>query len=142
MIGLVIVTHGRLAVEFRAALEHVVGPQSQIEAISIGSHDDADTSRQDILAAVEGVDTGDGVVILTDMFGQTPSNLAVCAMGRRNVEIIAGINLPMIIKLAQVRRKARLAEAIVKAEEAGRIHIRSGAPLPRAAQTGTREALR
>jgi len=143
MIGLVIVTHGRLAVEFRAALEHVVGPQQQIEAISIGSHDDETVSRAQIVAAVERVDTGDGVAILTDMFGATPSNLVISMMAGRNVEILAGINLPMIIKLAQVRRTEPLAEAVIAAEQAGRTYIRSGAACPArgAAPSGRHGAL-
>src|SRR6185437_12929709 len=127
MIGLVIVTHGRLAVEFRCAVEHVVGPQSQTETISIGPDDDGDRCRQGILAAVERVDSGDGVAILTDMFGQTPSNLAVSMMSGRNVEVLAGINLPTLVKLAQVRGRCRLADAVVAAEHAGRTYIRSGA---------------
>jgi len=129
MIGLVIVTHGRLAVEFRAALEHVVGPQSQLEAISIASQDDDAASRRHILEAVERVDTGGGVAILTDMFGQTPSNLAISMMSGRNIEILAGINLPTLIKLAQVRRKSPLAEAVAAAERAGRTYILSAAAL-------------
>src|SRR5690242_800980 len=112
MIGLVIVTHGRLAVEFRCALEHVVGPQSQTETISIGPDANGDQCRRDILAAVDRVDSGDGVAILTDMFGQTPSNLAISMMGGRNVEVLAGINLPMLVKLAQVRGKCPLADAV------------------------------
>lgn len=144
MIGLVIVTHGRLAIEFRAALEHVVGPQSQIEAISIGAQDDEAVSRARILEAVERVDTGDGVAILTDMFGGTPSNLAISTVKQRNVEILAGINLPMMIKLAQVRTKSPLTKAIVAAEQAGRTYIRLGTALPSrgAAPSGGHEALR
>jgi mannose PTS system EIIA component len=127
MIGLVIVTHGRLAAEFRAALEHVIGPQSQLEAVSIGPDDHDATSRRRILEAVEGVDTGDGVAVLIDMFGSTPSNLAVATMSGRNVEMLAGINLPTLIKLAQARRKCPLAEAVAAAEQAGRAYIVSGA---------------
>ena len=103
MIGLVLVTHGRLAVEFRAALEHVVGPQKQIEAVTIGPDDDVEQRRKDIIEAVKRVDTGDGVAILTDMFGGTPSNLAISVMSRPKVEVLAGINLPMLVKLAKVR---------------------------------------
>jgi len=103
MIGLVLVTHGRLATEFRAALEHVVGPQEQIEPVTIGPDDNVEQRRRDIIEAVKKVDTGDGVVILTDMFGGTPSNLAISVMSRPMVEVLAGINLPMLVKLAKVR---------------------------------------
>ena len=104
MIGLVLVTHGRLAEEFVAALEHVVGPQERIAAICIGPDDDMEQRRQDILTAVQTVDGGDGVVLLTDMFGGTPSNLAISIMEKALVEVIAGLNLPMLIKLASIRR--------------------------------------
>ena len=123
MIGLVLVTHGRLADEFRAALEHVMGPQKQIEAVTIGAEDDSDLCRSDIIEAVNRVDTGDGVAILTDMFGGTPSNLAISAMNGREVEVIAGINLPMLIKLASVRCERQLADAVVCAKDAGRKYI-------------------
>ena len=123
MIGVVIVTHGKLAHEFRAALEHVVGPQEQIETISIGPDDDLDARRADMLSALDNVDSGEGVVVLTDMFGGSPSNLAISAMERPNVEVIAGVNLPMLVKLASVRGKAGLDEAIMKAQEAGRKYI-------------------
>ncbi len=123
MIGLVIVTHGRLAVEFRAALEHVVGPQTQIEAITIGPDDNGEQCRKNIIEAVKRVDTGDGVAILTDMFGGTPSNLAISVMSRPKVEVLAGINLPMLVKLAKVRGESPLAEAVVAAQESGRKYI-------------------
>jgi PTS system mannose-specific IIA component len=123
MIGMVLVTHGRLAVEFRAAMEHVVGPQRQVETITIGPDDDMDQRRRDILAAVEAVDTGDGVVILTDMFGGTPSNLAISVMNGGNTEVVAGINLPMLIKLASVRGECDLDRAVVQAQDAGRKYI-------------------
>ncbi len=123
MIGVVIVTHGRLAHEFRAALEHVVGPQEQIETISIGPDDDLDVRRADMLAALARVDSGDGVAVLTDMFGGTPSNLAISAMERDNVEVIAGVNLPMLVKLASVRGECSLAEAVNQAQEAGKKYI-------------------
>ena len=103
MIGMVLVTHGQLATEFRAALEHVVGPQEQLETITIGPEDDMETRRKDIMAAVCRVNSGDGVVVLTDMFGGTPSNLALSCMNGGSVEVVAGINLPMLIKLASVR---------------------------------------
>ncbi len=106
MIGLVLVTHGRLADEFVAAMQHVVGPQEQIRAISIAADDDIELRRQDIVEAVEATDTGQGVIILTDMFGGTPSNLAISTLERPGLEVIAGVNLPMLIKLAGVRAMA------------------------------------
>lgn len=123
MIGMVLVTHGRLAAEFIAALEHVVGPQNQISAICIGPDDDMERRRQDILDAIAHVDEGQGVVILTDMFGGTPSNLAISVMERSRVEVIAGINLPMLIKLASTRQTEALTAAVVSAQEAGRKYI-------------------
>jgi PTS system mannose-specific IIA component len=123
MIGLVLVTHGRLAVEFRAALEHVVGPQKQLEAVTIGPDDDVEQRRRDIIDAVARVDAGDGVAILTDMFGGTPSNLAISVMGRPNVEVLAGINLPMLIKLAKVRADSSLSDVVAQAQAAGRKYI-------------------
>src|SRR5436309_15040577 len=118
MIGLVLVAHGRLALEFRAALEHVMGPQKQIEAVTIGVDDDSDLCRRDIIEAVNRVDSGDGVAILTDMFGGTPSNLAISCMSRPKVEVLAGINLPMLVKLAKVREERSLPYAIAMAREA------------------------
>jgi PTS system mannose-specific IIA component len=123
MIGVVIVTHGRLAHELRAALEHVVGPQEQIETISIGPDDDLDERRADMLASLQRVDSGDGVVVLTDMFGGTPSNLAISAMDREHVEVIAGVNLPMLVKLASVRADSALEDATNQAQEAGKKYI-------------------
>jgi PTS system mannose-specific IIA component len=123
MIGLVLVTHGKLAVEFRAALEHVVGAQTGVETISIGPDDDIERRRQDILDAVGRVESGTGVIILTDMFGGTPSNLAISVMHEGKVEVIAGLNLPMLIKLASIRNEKPLAAAIVDAQEAGRKYI-------------------
>jgi PTS system mannose-specific IIA component len=123
MIGMVLVTHGQLATEFRAALEHVVGPQEQFETITIGPEDDMEIRRGDILAAVGRVESGSGVVVLTDMFGGTPSNLALSCMNGRDVEVVAGINLPMLIKLASVRDCEPLAEAVLHAQEAGRKYI-------------------
>ena len=123
MIGLVLVTHGRLAEEFILALEHVVGPQRAIKAVCIGPEDDMDLRRQDILQAVADVDEGQGAIILTDMFGGTPSNLAISVMDKVPVEVIAGINLPMLIKLASVRGKCPLAQAVAAAQEAGRKYI-------------------
>lgn len=123
MIGLVLVTHGNLAREFRAALEHVVGPQDNVEAISIGPDDDMEQRRSDILSAVSRVDTGEGVILLTDMFGGTPSNLAISVMESARVEVVAGVNLPMLIKLASVRGDASLEDAVHDAQEAGRKYI-------------------
>lgn len=123
MIGMVLVTHGQLATEFRAALEHVVGPQSQFETVTIGPDDDMDSRRQDIMAAVRRVNTGKGVVVLTDMFGGTPSNLALSCMNGGSVEVVAGINLPMLIKLASVRDEEILRDAVLHAQEAGRKYI-------------------
>lgn len=124
MIGLVIVTHGGLAVEFRAALEHIVGHQSQLETISIGPEDDMEARRAEILEAVRRTETGDGVIILTDMFGGTPSNLAISVMDEARVEIIAGINLPILVKLAGLRGELPLDEAVTLAREAGRKYIK------------------
>ena len=123
MIGLVLVTHGRLAEEFRLALEHVVGPQQFIETICIGPEDDMDQRRQDILDAVSRADTGKGVVILTDMFGGTPSNMAISVMNTGKVEVIAGMNLPMLIKLAGIRGEDNMEKALQEASEAGRKYI-------------------
>jgi PTS system mannose-specific IIA component len=123
MIGLVLVTHGKLAVEFRGALEHVVGPQTRIETVSIGPDDDVEQRRQDILDAIAAVDSGSGVIVLTDMFGGTPSNLSISVMDAGRIEVIAGVNLPMLIKLASVRGEKSLAEAVDDAQEAGRKYI-------------------
>ena len=123
MIGLVIVTHGGLAEGFRAALEHVVGHQKQLVAISVGADDDMERRREDILYAVQEVDSGDGVVLLTDMFGGTPSNLAISVIEQANVEVVAGVNLPMLIKLASVRGEVSLQQAVDEAQEAGRKYI-------------------
>jgi PTS system mannose-specific IIA component len=123
MIGIVLVTHGRLATEFVAALEHVVGGQTQIAAICIGPDDDMEQRRQEILASIRAVDTGDGTVLLTDMFGGTPSNLAISVMDRAKVEVVAGVNLPMLIKLASLRQTEGLDRAVLGAQEAGRKYI-------------------
>jgi PTS system mannose-specific IIA component len=119
MIGIVLVTHGNLAREFLAAMEHVVGKQQQARAISIGPDDDMEKRRADILAAAEEVDTGEGAILLTDMFGGTPSNLAISIMDRAKVEVLAGVNLPMLIKLASVRGTQPLAVAVAQARDAG-----------------------
>ena len=123
MIGMVLVTHGRLAEELIAALEHVVGPQENVTAICIGPDDDMELRRSEILDGTSKADQGEGVVLLTDMFGGTPSNLAISIMDKANVEIIAGVNLPMLIKLASVRDKESLADAIDSAQDAGRKYI-------------------
>ncbi len=123
MIGVVVVTHGKLAEEFRAALEHVVGPQERFETICIGPEDDLDRRRDEMLKILTRVDSGSGVIVLTDMFGGSPSNLAISAMERKNVEVIAGVNLPMLVKLASVRGECGLEEAVLQAQEAGRKYI-------------------
>jgi mannose PTS system EIIA component len=119
MIGLVLVTHGRLAAEFISAMEHVVGPQLNIEAICIGPDDDMEARRRDIGTAVRSVEQGRGVIILTDMFGGTPSNLAISLMGTGHIEVIAGVNLPMLIRLASVRKEMNVAAAVEAAQAAG-----------------------
>ena len=128
MIGSVVVTHGRLAVELIAALEHVVGPQSAVRTICIGPDDDMEKRRKEILSSVEKVDSGKGVILLTDMFGGTPSNLAISIMDQTNVEIIAGVNMPMLIKLASNRKAGSLKKVALEAQDAGRkyINIASG----------------
>ena len=123
MIGLVLVTHGRLAAEFVSALEHVVGPQRNVASVCIGPEDDMEMRRNEILAAVARCDTGAGVVVLTDMFGGTPSNLAISIMDRARIEVIAGVNLPMLVKLAKVRDDKPLPDAIAAAQEAGRKYV-------------------
>jgi PTS system mannose-specific IIA component len=123
MIGVVIVAHGGLAKEFRAALEHVVGAQEQLESLPIGPDDDVEARRMELIEAVRRVDAGDGVIVLTDMFGGTPSNLAISVMAETGAEVLAGINLPMLIKLASVRADVPLPEAVNAAKEAGRKYI-------------------
>jgi mannose PTS system EIIA component len=123
MIGLVLVTHGRLAVEFVTAMEHVVGPQAAVESICIGPDDDMEVRRADIAAAIEKVDQGRGVIILTDLFGGTPSNLAISLMETGKIEVIAGVNLPMLIRLEGARRTMSVVAAVAAAREAGRKYI-------------------
>lgn len=123
MIGLVLVAHGGLATEFIGALEHIVGKQEQITAIPIAPEDDMETRRHDILEAVDNNDSGDGVIVLTDMFGGTPSNLAISIMEQSNIEVIAGMNLPMLIELASKRKEFPLDELVIKAQEAGKKYI-------------------
>jgi PTS system mannose-specific IIA component len=123
MIGLVLVTHGRLATEFAEALEHVVGPQEGVATVCIAPDDDMEAKRQAIIDGVKAVDIGDGVAILTDMFGGTPSNLAMSVLGQGRIEVIAGLNLPMLIKLASLRGQEPLESAVRYAQEAGRKYI-------------------
>jgi PTS system mannose-specific IIA component len=123
MIGLVLVTHGRLAEELRSAMEHVVGVQRNVATVCIGAEDDMENKRHDIEDSIGKVDTGDGVVVLTDMFGGTPSNLAISLMDRKGVEVLAGVNLPMLVKLAKVRGTRNLSEAVDCAQTAGRKYI-------------------
>ncbi len=119
MIGMVLVTHGQLADEFVAATEHVVGAQDDIRAICIGPDDDMELRRSEIMEAVKAVNSGEGVVLLTDMFGGTPSNLAISLLEKDSVEVIAGINLPMLIKLASVRTNSNLTDTVAAAKDAG-----------------------
>ena len=123
MIGLVLVTHGRLADEFVTAMVHVVGPQERVAAIAIGPEDDMEGRRADIAAAIADVDTGRGVIVLTDLFGGTPSNLAISLMERGRVEVIAGMNLPMLIRLGSARKSMKVVDAVAAAREAGRKYI-------------------
>jgi PTS system mannose-specific IIA component len=123
MIGLVLVTHGNLALEFISAMQHVVGKQEQVEAVCIGPEDDMEVRRKEILDKVESVNKGDGTIVLTDMFGGTPSNLAISIMEKAKVEIIAGINLPMLIKLCSLRKDKSLKESVNGAQEAGKKYI-------------------
>ncbi len=123
MIGLILVTHGRLAEEFRLAMEHVVGPQSNVAAICIGPDDDVESRRHEIEASIIAADSGDGVIVVTDMFGGTPSNLAISQLDRPGVEVIAGMNLPMLVKLAKMRGTYPIAEVVACAQDAGRKYI-------------------
>ena len=123
MIGLILVTHGRLADQFVEAMEHVVGPQEGIVTVCIGPNDDMEQRRADIAQAIEAVDTGSGVIILTDLFGGTPSNLAISVLVEGQVEVIAGVNLPLLIKLASLRGEESLATVIAEAQRAGRKYI-------------------
>lgn len=123
MIGLILVTHGKLASEFLVALEHVVGPQKNVATICIGPHDDMEARRNEIAAAIKTVDTGKGVIILSDLFGGTPSNLAISLLDSGCVEVIAGVNLPMLIRLDSARKNLDVKEAVATAREAGRKYI-------------------
>ena len=130
MIGMVLVTHGELGETMRAAMEHVVGPQAQVATLSIGADDQINICRHALAAEIDQVDTGDGVMLLTDMFGSTPSTLAIAAMERGGVEVIAGVNLPMLVKLAKIRSQRTLAECADIAETAGRKYIAAASHLP------------
>ncbi|WP_109357133.1 PTS sugar transporter subunit IIA [Sphingorhabdus sp. EL138] len=123
MIGLVLVTHGRLADEFITAMEHVVGPQKAILPVCIGPHDDMEERRQEIADSIEKVQNGKGVIILTDLFGGTPSNLAISLMDKGKVEVIAGVNLPMLIRLDGARKCMDVGDAVTAAREAGQKYI-------------------
>ncbi len=123
MIGIVLVTHGDLAAEFLSALEHIVGAQRNVMTVCIGADDDLEQRRADILDSITRADDGAGVVLLTDMFGGTPCNLAISVMDQAQVEVIAGVNLPMLVRLASIRDRLPLAEAVISAQEAGRKYI-------------------
>lgn len=123
MIGLVLVTHGQLATEFRVAMEHVVGPQKAIETICIGPDDDMELRRADIAAAVARVNTDKGVILLTDLFGGTPSNLAISLLKAGEIEVIAGVNLPMLIRLESARKTMNIVDAVAAARDAGQKYI-------------------
>jgi len=126
MIGIVLVTHGRLAQEFIAAMEHMVGPQTHLRAISIGPEDDIERRQREIAAAAKSVDAGDGVVVATDMFGGTPCNLALTLLDKGRIEVLAGVNLPSLIKLVDVRGRLPLDQAVRDAIDAGRKYMRAG----------------
>lgn len=123
MIGLILVTHGHLAEQFVEAMEHVVGPQDAVETVCIGPEDDVERRRQEIADAIAKVDSGSGAIVLTDLFGGTPSNLAISLLQTGHIEVIAGINLPMLIRLAGARKSMSVTEACVAAQEAGRNYI-------------------
>ncbi|MEO1044800.1 MAG: PTS sugar transporter subunit IIA [Pseudomonadota bacterium] len=123
MIGMVLVTHGKLAEEFVSAMEHVVGRQKNIATVCIGPHDDVEARREDIASAVQETDSGKGVIILTDLFGGTPSNLSISLMERGRVEVIAGVNLPMLIRLEGARKAMSVSEAVAAARDAGQKYI-------------------
>jgi len=126
MLGIVLVTHGRLAQEIIAAMEHMVGPQTQLRAISIGPDDDIERRQREIAAAAKSVDAGSGVVLVTDMYGGTPCNLALTLLNRGKIEVLAGANLPSLIKLLDVRAKLPLEQAVKESIEAGRKYMRAG----------------
>lgn len=140
MIGLVLVTHGRLAEELRSAMEHVVGPQRAVATVCIGPEDDMADRREDIRARIAEVEQGDGVVVLTDILGGTPSNLAISLADGRKVDVIAGVNLPLLVKLAKIRGTEPLAEAVVHATAAGRKYIACSQDMPNGGGSGGRSA--
>ena len=123
MLGIILVTHGNLAKEFVAAMQHVVGPQEQIDTVCIGPEDNMEARREEILQKVESVNTGDGTIVLTDLFGGTPSNLAISIMDKAKVEVLAGVNLPMLIKIATLRKDKNLKDTAIGAQEAGKKYI-------------------
>ena len=123
MLGIILVTHGNLAKEFVAAMQHVVGPQEQIDTVCIGPEDNMEARREEILQKVENVNTGDGTIVLTDLFGGTPSNLAISIMDKAKVEVLAGVNLPMLIKIATLRKDKNLKDTAIGAQEAGKKYI-------------------
>ena len=135
MIGLVLVTHGHLADELINAMEHVMGPQDKVEAICIGADDDIEQRRSDIMSAVKTVSTKDGVVLVTDMFGGTPSNLAISVMGKAKLEVISGVNLPMLVKFASCRDEENLEECVIKIQESGRKYINIASKLVKSDKT-------
>jgi PTS system mannose-specific IIA component len=126
MIGIVIVTHGRLAVELLSAVQHIVGPQTHVKTVCIGPNDDIEERRNDIAAAIKSVDLGKGVVLVTDMFGGTPCNLALTHLKKGKIEVLAGANLPSLIKLISVRITLPLEKAVCEAIESGRKYMRAG----------------
>lgn len=138
MIGLVLVTHGRLAEELRHAMEHVVGPQRAVATVCIGPDDDMEKRREDIRGCIASVDQGDGVVVLTDILGGTPSNLAISLCDKRTIDVIAGVNLPLLVKLAKIRSAEPLAEAVSHAAAAGRKYIAAASDMPGAAPAAPR----
>ncbi|MXP29155.1 PTS fructose transporter subunit IIA [Porphyrobacter algicida] len=123
MIGMILVTHGKLAEHFIDAMEHVVGKQEAIATICIGPNDDMEQRRREIAESIREVDSGDGAIILTDLFGGTPSNLAISLLDTGRVEVIAGINLPMLIRLAGARKAMNVVDAVQAAQQAGRNYI-------------------
>ena len=123
MIGIVLVSHANIAKEMLGVIEHIVGPQDQLIAISIFPKDDMEKKRQEILDSVKKVDSGKGVVVLTDMFGGTPSNLAISVMENEKIEVVAGVNLPMLIKMMSIRKKKKIKELIKISQESGRKYI-------------------
>ena len=123
MIGVVIVSHANIAKELLGVIQHIVGPQEKIVSISIFPEDDMKKKRQEIIDAVKNVDSGEGVVVLTDMFGGTPSNLAISVMEKEKIEVVAGVNLPMLIKMMSIRNKKSMKELIKISQESGRKYI-------------------